>query len=177
MQSLNALKSDVSTWTGLLQRSEELIEFVELAGDESDDGMLDQLALDAVALRSDLAEHEFRLQLNGEHDGRAAILSVKQGAGGVDAQDWSEMLLRMYARWGEQAGYDTEILDFTPGEEAGIKSAALRVDGDHAYGYLRSERGVHRLVRLSPFDSGHRRHTSFSLVECIQSPMMPTRWR
>ena len=132
--------------------------------------MLEQLALDAVALRSDLAEHEFRLQLNGEHDGRPAILSVKQGAGGVDAQDWSEMLLRMYARWGEQSGHETEVLDFTPGEEAGIKSAALRVAGDHAYGYLKSERGVHRLVRLSPFDSGHRRHTSFSLVEVYPEP-------
>ena len=170
MQHLNALKSDVSTWDGLVQRSEELIEFVELAGDESDEGMLEQLALDAVALRSDLAEHEFRLQLNGEHDGRPAILSVKQGAGGVDAQDWSEMLLRMYARWGEQSGHETEVLDFTPGEEAGIKSAALRVAGDHAYGYLKSERGVHRLVRLSPFDSGHRRHTSFSLVEVYPEP-------
>ena len=170
MQHLNALKSDVSIWDGLVRRSEELVEFVELAGDESDDGMLDQLVLDAAALRSDLEGDEFRLQLNGEHDDRTAILSVKQGAGGVDAQDWSEMLLRMYSRWGEQAGYDTEVLDFTPGEEAGIKAAALRVTGDHAYGFLKSERGVHRLVRLSPFDSGHRRHTSFSLVEVYPEP-------
>ncbi len=170
MQTLTALKDDVTTWESLLQRCEELVEFVELAGDEADESMLEQLVLDAAQLRSEVVENEFRLQLNGEHDARPAIVSVKQGAGGVDAQDWSEMLLRMYLRWSEQAGYASDVLDFTPGEEAGIKSAALRVDGDHAYGYLKSERGVHRLVRLSPFDSGHRRHTSFSLVEVYPEP-------
>ena len=132
--------------------------------------MLAQLALEAVDLQSDVSDREFRLQLNGEHDDRAAILAVKQGAGGVDAQDWSEMLLRMYMRWSEHSGHESEVLDFTPGEEAGIKSAAVRVSGDHAYGFLRSERGVHRLVRLSPFDSGHRRHTSFALVEVYPEP-------
>jgi len=146
------------------------VELIELADDESDDVMLTQLGLDAESLSADLADQEFRLQLSGKHDSRPAILSVKQGAGGVDAQDWSEMLLRMYLRWSEQAGYDADVLDFTPGEEAGIKSAAVRVSGDHAYGYLRSERGVHRLVRLSPFDSGNRRHTSFSLVEVYPEP-------
>ena len=122
------------------------------------------------SLSTDLSDQEFRLQLNGKHDARPAIVSVKQGAGGVDAQDWSEMLLRMYLRWSEQSGYDADVLDFTPGEEAGIKSAAVRVTGDHAYGYMRSERGVHRLVRLSPFDSGNRRHTSFALVEVYPEP-------
>ncbi len=170
MQTLNTLKDDVTTWEGMLNRSDELTELIELAEIEADVSMLSQLAVEAEELRSDLAEHEFRLQLNGEHDNRPAILSVKQGAGGVDAQDWSEMLLRMYVRWSEQAGHDADILDFTPGEEAGIKSAAVRVAGDHAYGYLKSERGVHRLVRLSPFDSGHRRHTSFALVEVYPEP-------
>ena len=170
MQSLTTLKDDVTTWERLLQRSDELVEFIDLAEIESEDSMISQLAIDAEELKSDLSDQEFRLQLNGEHDGRAAILSVKQGAGGVDAQDWSEMLLRMYVRWSEQSGYDSDILDFTPGEEAGIKSAALRVEGDHAFGYLKSERGVHRLVRLSPFDSGHRRHTSFALVEVYPEP-------
>ncbi len=170
MQTLTALKDDVATWEKLTQRCDELVELLELADDESDETMLEQLVLDAAQLKSDIAENEFRLQLNGEHDARPAIISVKQGAGGVDAQDWSEMLLRMYARWSEQAGYSSDILDFTPGEEAGIKSAALRVDGDHAFGYLKSERGVHRLVRLSPFDSGHRRHTSFALVEVYPEP-------
>lgn len=170
MQTLTALKDDVATWEKLTQRCEDLVELLELADDESDETMLEQLVLDAAQLKSDIAENEFRLQLNGEHDARPAIISVKQGAGGVDAQDWSEMLLRMYARWSEQTGYNSDILDFTPGEEAGIKSAALRVDGDHAFGYLKSERGVHRLVRLSPFDSGHRRHTSFALVEVYPEP-------
>ncbi len=170
MQSLTSLKDDVTTWETLQQRSEELTDLIELADAESDEAMLAQLSLDAESLRNDLASQEFRLQLSGEHDNRPAIVSVKQGAGGVDAQDWSEMLLRMYLRWSEQSGYDSEILDFTPGEEAGIKSAAVRVAGDHAFGYLKSERGVHRLVRLSPFDSGHRRHTSFSLIEVYPEP-------
>lgn len=170
MQSLTSLKNDVTTWETLQQRSEELTDLIELADAESDEAMLAQLSLDAESLRNDLASQEFRLQLSGEHDSRPAIISVKQGAGGVDAQDWSEMLLRMYLRWSEQSGYDSEILDFTPGEEAGIKSAAVRVAGDHAFGYLKSERGVHRLVRLSPFDSGHRRHTSFSLIEVYPDP-------
>ena len=170
MQSLTSLKNDVTTWETLQQRSEELTDLIELADAESDEAMLAQLSLDAESLRNDLASQEFRLQLSGEHDSRPAIISVKQGAGGVDAQDWSEMLLRMYLRWSEQSGYDSEILDFTPGEEAGIKSAAVRVAGDHAFGYLKSERGVHRLVRLSPFDSGHRRHTSFSLIEVYPEP-------
>ncbi len=170
MQSLTSLKDDVTTWENLQQRSEDLIDLIELADSESDEAMLAQLSLDADTLRNDLSSQEFRLQLSGEHDGRPAIISVKQGAGGVDAQDWSEMLLRMYLRWSEQSGYDSEVLDFTPGEEAGIKSAAVRVAGDHAFGYLKSERGVHRLVRLSPFDSGHRRHTSFSLVEVYPEP-------
>jgi len=110
---------------------------------------------------------EFELQLSGEYDDRAAILYVKQGAGGVDAQDWAEMLLRMYTRWAERRGFGADVLDFTPGDEAGIKSAAIKIDGKFAYGYLRSERGVHRLVRLSPFDADHRRHTSFALVEVL----------
>ena len=170
MQTLTSLKDDVTTWGSLQRRSDELVELVELAEMEADDELSEQLIAEIEDLRADLASREFRLQLSGEHDPRPAIVSVKQGAGGVDAQDWSEMLLRMYLRWSEQSGYDAEVLDFTPGEEAGIKSAAIRVEGDHAFGYLKSERGVHRLVRLSPFDSGHRRHTSFSLVEVYPEP-------
>ena len=170
MQSLTALKDQVTAWETLQRRSDDLVELIELADDESDDVMLTQLSLDAASLSTELSDQEFRLQLNGKHDARPAIISVKQGAGGVDAQDWSEMLLRMYLRWSEQSGYDADVLDFTPGEEAGIKSAAVRVTGDHAYGYMRSERGVHRLVRLSPFDSGNRRHTSFALVEVYPEP-------
>ncbi len=170
MQTLTRLKDEVETWQTLQQRSDDLVELIELANVEPEESIFELLEQDAKSLRTELSDLEFRLQLNGEHDARPAILSVKQGAGGVDAQDWSEMLVRMYLRWGEQAGYDAELLDFTPGEEAGIKSAAIRVSGDHPYGFLRSERGVHRLVRLSPFDSGNRRHTSFALVEVYPEP-------
>jgi peptide chain release factor 2 len=105
--------------------------------------------------------------LSGRHDQENALLAIHAGAGGTDSQDWAEMLQRMYLRWAENSGYETEIIDFTEGEEAGIKSVTISVDGEYAYGYLRSEKGVHRLVRLSPFDAAHRRHTSFALVEVL----------
>ncbi len=170
MRTLNRLKSEVETWQDLASRSDELVDLTELAIEESDQDFTQQLDSDLDQLRDELNQHEFLLQLSGEDDDRPAILAVKQGAGGVDAQDWSEMLMRMYLRWAEDSGFETDLLDYTPGEEAGIKSCAIRVDGDHAFGYLRSERGVHRLVRLSPFDSGHRRHTSFALVEVYPEP-------
>lgn len=170
MRQLTKLKDEVEIWEGLAVRSQELSDFTQLAIEESDDEMLVQLDVELESLRADLANREYQLQLGEENDDRPAILAVKQGAGGVDAQDWSEMLLRMYLRWAEKAGYDAELLDYTPGDEAGIKSCAIRVDGDHSYGYLKSERGVHRLVRLSPFDSGNRRHTSFALIEVYPEP-------
>ncbi len=170
MRALNRLKDEVETWQGLTLRSDELVELAELATEENDLDLMQELVSDLRDLSAELSEQEFKLQLSGEDDGRPAILAVKQGAGGVDAQDWSEMLLRMYIRWSEDAGYETDLLDYTPGEEAGIKSSAIRVDGDHAFGYLKSERGVHRLVRLSPFDSGNRRHTSFALIEVYPEP-------
>ena len=110
---------------------------------------------------------EFELRLSGEYDARNAILAVHAGAGGTESQDWAEMLLRMYLRWAEQRGFEAEVLDMTEGEEAGIKSATLEVRGSFAFGYLKSERGVHRLVRQSPFDSSHSRHTSFAKVEVM----------
>jgi peptide chain release factor 2 len=125
------------------------------------------LAKDLEKYSSTVEALEFELQLSGDYDERPAILYVKQGAGGVDAQDWAEILVRMYTRWAERRGFNSEVLDLTPGDEAGIKSAAIKIDGKYAYGYLRSERGVHRLVRLSPFDADHRRHTSFALVEVL----------
>ena len=138
-----------------------------MAIDEDDEGLGAQLEAELQKYAETVASLEFELQFSGEYDVRPAILYVKQGAGGVDAQDWAEMLLRMYTRWAERRGFAAEILDFTPGDEAGIKSAAIKIDGKFAYGYLRSERGVHRLVRLSPFDADNRRHTSFALVEVL----------
>jgi peptide chain release factor 2 len=132
--------------------------------------MASQLSSEYDRLIKKLDKLEFKLQLSGEYDERPAILSVKSGAGGVDAQDWAEMLFRMYCRWAEKSGFKVEILDETPGDEAGLKSGVAKIDGPYAYGYLRSERGVHRLVRLSPFDSDHRRHTSFALVEVLPEP-------
>ncbi|MFP4396121.1 MAG: peptide chain release factor 2, partial [Anaerolineales bacterium] len=117
------------------------------------------------ALEEELGRAEFRLLLSGPYDQGDAILAIHAGAGGTDAQDWAKMLLRMFLRWAEQRGYATEILDSLAGDEAGIKSVMVSIAGRYAYGYLKCERGVHRLVRLSPFDSAHRRHTSFALVE------------
>ena len=170
MRHLTRLQDEVETWQHLETRSDDLVQFYELATAERDDEMLRSLESDLASLTDELRQRELVMQLSGENDARPAILAVNQGAGGVDAQHWSEMMLRMYMRWAEQSEYDAELLDFTPGDEAGIKSATIRVDGDHPYGYLKSERGVHRLVRLSPFDSGNRRHTSFAGVEVYPEP-------
>ena len=170
MSQLSSLKTELETWNDLTIRSADLVELAEIAMDESDDSMGDQLTAELDEIRAITADEEFKLQLNGEYDARPAIISIKQGAGGVDAQDWAEILFRMYLRWAERRGFKADVLDLTAGDEAGIKSAAVKVDGSHAYGYLRSERGVHRLVRLSPFDSDHLRHTSFALVEVLPEP-------
>jgi peptide chain release factor 2 len=170
MQQLASLKGDLEAWQELDSGTSNLEELLELAVDESDDSMVSQLADEYEKLKKRTDSLEFNLQLSGEYDSRPAIVSVKAGAGGVDAQDWAEMLFRMYCRWAERRGFGIEILDETPGDEAGVKSAAAKIDGRYAYGYLRSERGVHRLVRLSPFDSDHRRHTSFALVEVLPEP-------
>lgn len=170
MRRLTQTRAVVQTWEGLLTRSDDLVQLFELAQGEGDAQMVEALESDLADLVRELAERELELQLAGANDARPAILAVNQGAGGVDAQDWSEMVLRMYLRWAEQSGYDAELLDYTPGDEAGLKSAAIRVDGEYPYGYLKSERGVHRLVRLSPFDSGNRRHTSFAGVEVYPEP-------
>ncbi len=124
------------------------------------------------ALESELDKRSFTAMLSGKYDRDSAILAIHAGAGGTDSQDWAAMLERMYLRWAEQRGYATEILDLTEGEEAGIKSVTIAVDGEYAFGYLRSEKGVHRLVRLSPFDAAHRRHTSFALVEILPQVAM-----
>jgi peptide chain release factor 2 len=170
MQRLAAMKAQLEAWTELDGSSKNLEELLSLAVEESDDSMASQLQAEFERLKEKVDELEFKLQLSGEYDDRPAIISVKSGAGGVDAQDWAQMLFRMYSRWAERHDYKIEVMDETPGDEAGVKSAAVKIDGDYVYGYLRSERGVHRLVRLSPFDSDHRRHTSFALVEVLPEP-------
>jgi len=172
---LNKEKSDlegtVVPWEEARREVDYLLEFLELAQGE-EDGEADQdlaaeLAGQAAQVEKMLRAMEFRRKLGGEHDKLGAIVSINAGSGGTEAQDWAEMLLRMYLRWAESAGYRTEITDIMAGDEAGIKNVTFTVEGDYAYGYLRSEVGVHRLVRISPFDAGGRRHTSFASVFVI----------
>ena len=139
----------------------------DLALEESDESVAQELETSAREIREEVERREFQLLLNGPYDRRDAIVAIYAGAGGVDSQDWAEMLLRMYLRWAERRGFKTEVLDISEGEEAGIKSVTLEVSGPYAFGYLRAEKGVHRLVRLSPFDSAHRRHTSFASVDVM----------
>jgi peptide chain release factor 2 len=139
---------------------------------EMDDASLRaELESEIAALEQESERRAFTAMLSGEYDTENAILAIHAGAGGTDSQDWADMLQRMYQRWAEERGFETEVIDMTPGEEAGIKSVTMTIDGRYAYGYLRSEKGVHRLVRLSPFDAAHRRHTSFALVEIL--PQVP----
>ncbi len=161
MQRLSRMEEEVGFWEGLRQRIAEAQELAELEDDE----LLPDLIAEADELEKMLGEGEFRLLLSGPYDRGNAILAIHAGAGGTDAQDWAQMLLRMFLRWAERKGYSTEILDSLAGEEAGLKSATVAINGPYAYGYLKAEAGVHRLVRLSPFDAAHRRHTSFALVE------------
>ena len=165
MQRLGSLRDEVNRWREIETRTRDALELLELAQDEADDSLLADLERDAAEITAELANLEFQLMFSGPHDRSDAILAIHAGAGGTDSQDWSEMLLRMYLRWAESHGFKTEVVDSLSGEEAGIKRAMVSVEGPYAYGYLRSERGVHRLVRLSPFDANHRRHTSFALVE------------
>jgi peptide chain release factor 2 len=167
MKHLAEVRATIDTWRGLEAKARELAELAALAEAEDDVSLAEELAGEADELACRLDDLEFGLSFSGPYDHRSAILAVHAGAGGTESQDWAEMLLRMYLRWAERQGYRTDLLDVTPGEEAGIKSATLEVSGPHAYGYLRGERGVHRLVRLSPFDAGHARHTSFALLEAM----------
>ena len=161
MQRLASLQEDVNYWTHLHQEIQDTLELCEL----DDEELMPELAREADKLETELGRAEFRLLLSGDYDRADAILAIHAGAGGTDSQDWAAMLQRMFLRWAEQRKFKTEILDSMAGDGAGIKSVTISIAGRFAYGYLRSERGVHRLVRLSPFDAAHRRHTSFVLVE------------
>jgi peptide chain release factor 2 len=167
MQKLARLKETVETWRTLERRVSDLRELLELAIQEHDEQVAAQVASEAGELTDRLASLEFQLMLSGEYDDHNAILSIRAGAGGTDSQDWAEMLLRMYTRWAERRGFSIELLDSMTSEEAGIKSAQLEVRGRYSYGYLKAEKGIHRLVRLSPFDADKARHTSFASVEVL----------
>jgi len=165
MRRLASLQKEVGVWEELAGRVADAQALLELAIADEDEAVARDIACEVEAIETELKRLEFRLLLSGEHDRDDAILAIHAGAGGTEAQDWAEMLLRMYLRWAEGRGYETSILDSMSGEEAGLKRAMVSIEGDHVYGYLKAERGVHRLVRLSPFDAAHRRHTSFALVE------------
>jgi len=163
MKRASALRETVTSWRGFERRITDASELAGLA----DESLRADLEVEVAAIEAELDKRSFAAMLSGSYDTEDALLAIHAGAGGTDSQDWTEMLLRMYLRWAEREGYETEIWDMTEGEEAGVKSVTIAVNGRYAYGYLRSEKGVHRLVRLSPFDAAHRRHTSFALVEIL----------
>ncbi len=163
-QKKASLEAVVNTLDTIILKLSDSAELLDMAIEESDDDLLKEVMTDIESVAQVVAQLEFRRMFSGECDQQDAYCDVQAGSGGTEAQDWAEMLLRMYTRWGEQQGFQTEILECSPGEVAGIKSATIRFRGDYAYGWLRTETGVHRLVRKSPFDSGSRRHTSFASV-------------
>ena len=157
------LREEIGSYEALKKRTEDTLELLEIA----DDSMLGELAQETEDIEQAVDKLELNTLLSGKYDRGNALLAIHAGAGGTDSQDWAAMLERMYLRWAENHGYQTDVLDRTVGEEAGIKSVTIGISGTLAYGYLRPEKGVHRLVRLSPFDAAHRRHTSFALVEVL----------
>ena len=167
MRSLSSLREQVATWDKLEQDVADAEMLLVMAVEAEDESVMAEVAAETEALTKRYEDLEFQLALSGRYDNSGAILSVHAGVGGTEAQDWAQMLMRMYLRWAERRDYDIEITNQLEGEEAGIKTVTIEVTGPWAYGYLKSERGVHRLVRISPFDSSARRHTSFALVEVV----------
>ena len=167
MRRLADAREQVETWRGAEAKVADLAGLLELAETEDDAEVAAEVGAETQALAAKLEDMELELSLSGEYDRRSAILTLHAGAGGTDSQDWAEMLMRMYLRWADRRGYKAEVLDVMPGEEAGIKSATIEVTGRNVYGYLKGERGVHRLVRISPYDSSKARHTSFALAEVL----------
>ena len=164
LKERSALRSVVDFWERLRSEAEEAKGYFELAKEEEDEETLREVSGRVAQTEQDVQAAEFKRMLGGENDPNNAIVSIHSGAGGTEAQDWAEMLLRMYLRWAERKAFHTEIIDYLPGEEAGVKSVTFTVNGDYAYGYLQAESGIHRLVRISPFDAGKRRHTSFASI-------------
>lgn len=167
MRRLSSNKDLVKTWRDLERKTNEVGDLLNLIMEEKETSLQSEIEHETDEIAAALNKLEINLMFNGEYDHMNAILAIHAGAGGTESQDWAEMLLRMYTRWAEKRKYDVEVLDISPGDEAGIKSATLEIRGDHVFGYAKSERGVHRLVRLSPYDADHARHTSFALTEVL----------
>lgn len=167
LQTLKSKKNSYEIFKKLDIDSVEILELCQISIDLDDQSSEKQILESLNDLDKNFNQVSLKLKLNGKYDQRNAIIGIKQGAGGVDSQDWAEILFRMYKRWSDSKNFTFEIIDFSQGEEAGIKSAVVRIEGENAYGMLQSEKGTHRLVRISPFDTGNRRHTSFSLVEIM----------
>jgi peptide chain release factor 2 len=165
MRQLAEKKKTVQQWRGLEKKLADVAELLTISSEDT--SLQAELTKELDDLGSQVDTLEFQLAFSGEYDNRDAIITIHAGAGGTESQDWAEILMRMYLRWAERRGFETEILDTSPGDEAGIKRVVIAVNGEYAAGYLKSEHGVHRLVRLSPFDSDHARHTSFALVEVL----------
>lgn len=167
LQEIGFLKGRKTAFEGLDSEYEDALVLIELADEEEDLSLLEEVVAAVDKVESNLSNQRLGTLLTGEYDSKNAILTFHAGAGGTEAQDWNEMLVRMYTRWGERHGFKVKMLDFLDGEAAGLKSAVIEVEGVNAYGYLKSENGVHRLVRVSPFDSSGRRHTSFASLEVM----------
>ena len=167
MRQISQLKELVITWRSMEKNVADLMALVDISVDEGDRSLEDEIPAEVQKVEQRLEELEFEVQLGGKYDRSSSMLAIHAGAGGTESQDWAEMLFRMYMRWAEKRGYETQVIETSPGEETGIKSVLVEVKGDYAYGYLKGERGVHRLVRISPFDASHSRHTSFALVEVM----------
>ena len=166
-QVVTQLKDEVEIFRSLERRSEDLEVMLELAMEEEDADIVGEIEQSLTSVRADIEHLELGMLLSGEYDANNAILTLHAGAGGTEAQDWTSMLLRMFGRFAERSGYSVDVLDYQPGDEAGVKSVTLGINGHNAYGYMKSEKGVHRLVRISPFDSNARRHTSFAAVDVM----------
>ena len=167
LQRQKAVKSKIEKYEGLITKHEDTEVLCEMGIDENDESVVEEVQAELKALTALSEQMKIEVLLSGEYDRNNAIVSFHPGAGGTEAQDWALMLYRMYTRWGEKHGYNVKLVDWLDGEEAGLKSATIMVEGENAYGYLKSENGVHRLVRVSPFDSSGRRHTSFASVEVM----------
>jgi peptide chain release factor 2 len=167
VQERSDLARLVAQWRELAKEVEDLRLLWEMAHEESDESLTPEIEKGIRDLRQAVLAFELKVILSGPHDAKVAILSIHPGAGGTESQDWAQMLMRMYLRWAERAGFKAEVVDLLPGDEAGIKSAVITINGEYAYGYLKGETGVHRLVRISPFDASRRRHTSFASVSVI----------
>lgn len=167
MQELKTLKNQLEKYNKISSKRDDLYTLCELAIEEGDESIIGEIEKDFKEFKKDYEELKLQTLLTGPYDKNNAILTLHAGAGGTEAQDWAQMLLRMYTRWAERKGFKVSILDYLDGDEAGIKSVTIQVEGENAYGYLKAEKGVHRLVRISPFDAGGRRHTSFASLDVM----------